>query len=907
MKRKNTPNYFSLHESTTDLSIGNISSWKPLWAQTPTSQGNVRKKSRCIADKDQNDNINIYHNMSNARTNTSMYNGILTAQLVNSTVYCAVCDSKSLSPTVGICIVNPYTSNLKITEISDSPTFVRTIHKLSVQNNIGNLEILIPISLNNKKTNFVKILEANLPKNASLNFIPDASFKTNTDSICLLSKSIKESERTSFEFELRHRKFGLSAACACVSFLQNSPDHVFTHEKFIVKFESSEDSMFISTSAIANLELVSSRISGITDRNLSLFKFLNVTVTKMGERLLKNNILQPLTNKNSLILRYEAVKEMVGNQDVIKNLRNEMKELVDMDSLFSFLCKKPKTDLDKINQQKINFVLLLKKTLNITIIIRELLKSFKSELIKEIVETFENDDIGSTLNLISECINDDCIWVNKPIELRNQKCYAVKMGHNGILDASRQLYKSLIDDVLKIIDDLSEKYNIPMETKIDNNRGFFILIKNYDVSFFQNEQNGPFINYLQKGNNVEVTTMDIIKINLRIESVLNEIFLMTEDAIDELIHQCRKFVSSYFFISEAFSLLDLMCAFSVVSTRYNNINFTCPEIEDNNIIMKECRHPLLEYLYNSDKTRKRIVVPNDFTIVSNTSRIQIITGPNLSGKSIYIKQLALNIILAQIGMLLPADFASVKVFNSLFTRISNDVTEPNMSTFSMEMSEMSFILQNADNNSLVIIDELGRGTSYKDGISLSVSIIEKLRDLRCVCMFVTHFVGIPKIFKNRPGIFEMHFGVNDDNNANVSKKFKLIPGINWISGYGISLIESTNLFPKNIIDDAKAMSTKLKTSKDTNSKQSENYYKLNTQNKLILNTYETLQQIIYNCDDSELYTNLAALENGFVEKYHPLEEDYINKAENHIVSLERIEERGEQHNHSNLIDFGYLL
>lgn len=901
MKRKNTPTYFSLHESTTDLLLGNISAWKPSWAQTPVSKGNFRKKSRCVAENDHN------HNICNTRTNTSMYTGILTTQLVNSTVYCAVYDSKSLYPTVGICMVNPYTSNLKIAEISDSPTFVRTIHKLSVQNDIGNLEIFIPTSMNIKKTNFVKILEANLPKNASLNFIPDSSFKTNTDSISLLSKSVKESERNSFEVELSHKKFGLAAACACVSVLQNSPNHAFTHENFIVKFESSEESMFISTSAIVSLELVSSRIQGIADKNLSLFKFLNLTVTKMGERLLRNNILQPLTNKNSLFLRYEAVKEMVENQDITKNLRNEMKQLVDMDNLFSYLCKKPKINLHKINQQKINFILLLKKTLYLTVNIRELLKSFKSELIKEIVETFENDDVDSSLNLICECINDDCIWVNKPIELRNQKCYAVKMGHNGILDASRQLYKSLIDDVLKIIDDLSQKYNIPMEPKIDDNRGFFIQIKDCNVSFFQNEHDCPFINCIQKGKNVEMTTMDIIKINLRIESVLNEIFLMTEDAVDELIHKCRKSVSSYFFISEAFSLLDLISTFSVVSTRYNSVNYSCPEIEENNIIIKECRHPLLEYLYNSDKTKTKKVVPNDFTIVSNTSRIQIITGPNTSGKSIYIKQLALNIILAQIGMLLPADFASVRVFNSLFTRISNDVTEPNMSTFSMEMSELSFILQNADKNSLIIIDELGRGTSYKDGISLSISIIEKLRDLKCTCMFVTHFVGIPKIFKNKPGIFEMHFGVSDDKNANELEKFKLIPGINWISGYGISLIESTNLFPKSIIDDAKAISTKLKTSKDTIGKKSEKYYRVNTQNKLILNTYETMQHLIYNCTDSELYASLTALENEFVKKYDPLDTDCINMAERFTVLPETIEEEDKELQHSNFIDFGYIL
>lgn len=797
-------------------------------------------------------------------------------------------------------MLDPHTSNMRLVEIADSLTFVKTIYKLNVQTNALSLEILVLVSLRSKKSNFLKILEANLPKNASLNYIPDPSFKSSTTSMEFLCKSVKDSERNSFQVELLHKKFALAAASACISYVQGLSDHAFVHDSFIVKYESSEDTIFISTPAIENLELIDTQNSKERAKNLSLFKFLNFTVTKMGQGLLKNNILQPLNNKTSLFLRYEAVKELIANDDMTAEVRNKMKQLVDVDTLFSYLCKKPKADFETVSQQKINFVLLLKRMLTSIANIRNLLKLFECDLIKEIVESFENEDIDKSSVLISDYINEDYVWVAKPVYLRKQKCYAVKVGYNGTLDASRQLYKTLIDEILEIIETLSEDHNLLMESKYDKNRGFYILVKNCDITFFEEIENNPFIDYIQKGANVEVVTMKIVKLNLRITSVLNKIFLMTEDAIDELINQCRKFVASYFLVLEAFALLGLMCTFAKVSTRNNYEKYICSEIDEKNTVLKGCRHPILEYIYTTNKSSSNVVVPNGFTIVSNTSRVQIITGPNMGGKSIYIKEFALVVILAQIGMLVFAEYSSLKIFKSLFTRISNDATEPNMSTFSMEMQEMSFILQNANKDSLIIIDELGRGTSYKDGVPICISMLERISILKSACLFVTHFVGIPLIFQNKPGLFQMHVWMSNDS----SDKFKMKPGINWTSGYGIDLVESSGLFPDEIIKEAKILLNKLKTSKDSVTKTTARKGAQNTQNKLILNTYEMLQHILHNVPDNELHTTLSALENEFVDKYDPsvdakVEEEVVDKVTKSTVDKEKAAT-------DYLVDFRYL-
>lgn len=851
------PAYHSLYESTSSLLVSNVSQWKPSWMSNTRDKHDEPPIARTATSKR---DLNSKKNNHKSRTNTSMYNSILIAQQVNSTIYCSICESCTFSPTVGICIIDPHTSFLKVTEISDSPTFVRTIHKILIQNQyVDNIEILLPQSYRVKKSNFVKILDSNLTSNISINFINDQLFKTTNESLDLICKNVKKEERDSFKIELRHKKFAFQSTCSCINYIQSLPDYSFIHENFNVKYESSEDSMFLSTNTLLDLEILKSNSVNKSSKNISLFKYLNSTVTKMGERLLKNNLSQPLTNKFSLLLRYSAVQELNENYDIRDDIRSEMKFFVDLDNLFSYLCKKPKENMLIINEQKINFILLLKSTLNTVINIRSIINPLNSELLKEILNIFNDENIDDILNIINDYINEDCTWCNKPIELRNQKCYAVKVGHNGLLDASRQLYKSLVDDVLSEIDELSEKINIPLENKYEKNRGFYIFIKDFNIDYFTDLEDSPFINFIQRGNNIECSTMEIVKLNLRIDSVLDEIHLITEEMIDELINKFKKFISIFFHLSEGIGLLDLICSFSTTSTK-NELKSS--EFDEKNIILKDSRNLLLEFI-NSSRDKKTI--PNDVTIIEDTSRVQIITGPNMSGKSIFIKQFALNVILCQIGMFIPSDFSKFKIFKSLFTRISNDVNEPNMSTFSMEMVELSFILQNANKDSLILIDELGRGTGFKDSISICVSIIQKILNLKSTCLFITHFVSLPKIFQNKPGVFELYMG---DNGS-----FKINSGINWISGYGIRLVKDKQLFPKEIIEDATKISNNLKINNNLTFMSDENQSKRSMQSKLILNYYEMLNDVIHDVKDDDLFQTLSILENEFVNQYDPFGED----------------------------------
>lgn len=850
-----TPAYYSVFGNTSEMMLSNVSQWKPSWAQSKGGDKVITAMELSTRNKSRT---------SHTRANNSVYNGLLTAPNATTTVYCTLIESRSVSPLVGLCMINSRTSSLTIIEIQDSPTFVRTINKLNVHSDTDNLHLLLPSSYQKRRTNIVKLLEANIRDNASIYYIPDVAFKVSNESFKVIGSNVKEGERESMRVELSHRKLGYAATCACIAYIQALPQNTFVHESFNVKFESCEDSLFISSCAIRDLELLESNTDNDTGKTVSLFKFLNCTMTKMGERLLRNNIRQPLTSKESLILRYEAVNELVDDEGALTDLRLEMKGMIDLDNLFSVLCKKAVSSLDAVNDQMINFVLMLKNVLVTIKGVREVLTSLHSKLISEIRFTLENKDIDAALVLISEYINEDCIWVSKPVELRNQKCYAVKVGQNGILDASRQLYKKLVDEVLKSIEELGERFKIDLENRYDKNRGFYIFLKDMDITIFEDFENSPFINIVQKGKSVECTTMDIMKLNLRIDSVLDEIFLMTEDAVNELVDKCRKFIPTFFLVSEAFAILDLVCCFAKIIAKPDN-NYTCPEFDGRNIAIKESRHPLLEYIYKSDKNNhQNKVIGNDVTIISETSRVQLITGPNMSGKSIYIKQFSLNIVLAQIGMFVPAEYASIRIFKSLFTRLANDTMEPNMSTFSMEMVEMADILHHADSDSLIIIDELGRGTGYNDAMALCLSIIEEIRELRAVCLFVTHFVGVPRVFQNKPGIFELQMGGGADS------KFRISPGVNTVTGYGIQLVESTKMFTEEVVACAKEISNKLKLASAATMVDGETQGKRNRQTKLILNCYQMLNHVVHNVSEIELFETIAALENEFIEQYDPI-------------------------------------
>jgi DNA mismatch repair protein MSH4 len=238
-------------------------------------------------------------------------------------------------------------------------------------------------------------------------------------------------------------------------------------------------------------------------------------------------------------------------------------------------------------------------------------------------------------------------------------------------------------------------------------------------------------------------------------------------------------------------------------------------------------------------------VPNDY-YSSEQYRFHVITGCNMGGKSTYIRSVALLQIMVQIGSFVPAEYASFPIIHNIFARVSlDDNIEANMSSFSVEMREMAFILRNVDEKSIAIIDELGRGTSTRDGLAIALAMAEALIQSKASVWFATHFVDLAKVLADRPGVLNLHLAakssITDDGLPHITLLYKATSGsVDDEEHYGINLAKALGM-PASFIEKATEVSNALRERKKAREQSSESR-KLLARRKLVLNLYNALQQ-----------------------------------------------------------------
>jgi DNA mismatch repair protein MSH4 len=308
-----------------------------------------------------------------------------------------------------------------------------------------------------------------------------------------------------------------------------------------------------------------------------------------------------------------------------------------------------------------------------------------------------------------------------------------------------------------------------------------------------------FINVYRKKNRLECQTLDLVKLNRKIVDAHNEVINMSDQTVQELIQNIRAGIAHLFKVSEAIAMLDMLSAFAQLATCHDYVR---PELTDV-LAIKSGRHPVREKIH----TKK--FIPND-AYATQQSRFQIITGCNMSGKSTYIRSLALMTIMAQIGSFIPAEYASFSIVHQLFARVSNsDGLEANVSTFATEMREMAFILRNIEPRSMAIVDELGRGTSTTDGLAIAIAIAEALIESHAFVWFVTHFHDLAVILAERSGVVSLHLAAEISPDASkMTMLYKIAEGPDTNRFYGLALAKLVDL-PPGVLETAKTVSEQL--------------------------------------------------------------------------------------------------
>ena len=583
---------------------------------------------------------------------------------------------------------------------------------------------------------------------------------------------------------------GVIAAGALVYYLRETQKGSPAHIKEIITYHTG-DFMFLDGPTCAHLELL--KTMRRQSEKGSLFQILDRTVTPMGSRLLKKWIVYPLINIEKMRGRLGAVACFRDDPMFRDEVREGLKEIYDLERL------RGRIALARANARDL---LALKTSINRLPAIKHSLMDSTSSLLSE--NAAKMDTLDDIALLIEEAIHDD-----PPVSIKEGGI--IKEGYNqeldGLIGLSRD-GKSWIADF-----GLSEQKRTGISSlKVGYNRvfGYYIEISNANL------HNAP-ADYIRKQTlaNGERFITEALKVReqqvlgaeeKRIELEL-EIFNRIRERI-ALENQRIKDTARIVAETDVFA--------SLAETAEIN-NYTCPEVnEGTDIEIVEGRHPVIELT-----VREEDFVPNDIHLDSNKQQVQIITGPNMAGKSTILRQTALTVLMAQIGSFVPASKATIGIVDRIFTRVgASDDLARGHSTFMVEMNETANILRHATPRSLVILDEIGRGTSTYDGLSIAWAVAEALhdRDGKGVrTLFATHYHELTELVSTKHRVKNFNIAVREWNNQIIFLR-KLMPG-GTSRSYGIQVARIAGL-PETVLRRAKEILDNLEgTGLDSGGKQ----------------------------------------------------------------------------------------
>ncbi len=512
-----------------------------------------------------------------------------------------------------------------------------------------------------------------------------------------------------------------------ISYIEHNQKRSLDHlQKAIIKNKQNYLKMDVHTKR--NLELIETL--RLKERTYSLIWLLDKTKTAMGARCLKNYILTPLVDKNEIERRYDVVDTLLTEFILKSDLENYLNEVYDLERLSG------KIAFGSANARDL---LQLKNSLKVL--------PFISEILKKINFYKELKPLDSLYELL-----ENSIYEEPPISVKEG--YLIKSGYNKELDELKDLRKGGKDFVAKFEHDERERTGIK-NLKVAYNRvfGYYIEISKGNIHLVKDEwgyQRKQTLAGAERYISPVLKEKEALILNAeeKIISLEYELFSGVRDEV-------KKYIPSLQEIAKTISEIDVLASFATVSEQNNYIR---PILTENELYIKESRHPVVE------KVISGVFVPNDIIMDKNTN-ILLITGPNMAGKSTYMRQMALISIMAQIGCFVPAKEVKIPVFDAIFTRIgASDDLVSGESTFMVEMTEAGNAIENATEKSLILFDELGRGTATFDGMALAQAIIEYIHNhIKAKTFFSTHYHELTDLEYTLSGLRNIHVSAYEED------------------------------------------------------------------------------------------------------------------------------------------------
>ncbi len=568
-------------------------------------------------------------------------------------------------------------------------------------------------------------------------------------------------------FGCQGMRLGISAAGAILAYLKQTKKPLLSHINKISPF-SADEMMFLDANTIRNLELLVPLRSG--EKGPTLFSLLNRTKTAMGARLLKGWIIRPLLNVEKIKQRQEAIEELIKNKDLSFELGERIKKISDLERLSG------KIGCGRASPKDLVWI---KDSLAQIPEIKSILQDVKSNLLDFIKENLP--DTHDLVSLIEDSIVDDPPLV--PTEGG-----IIKSGFCSELDDLKERIKDSKQWIAGLQEQERKRTGIS-SLKVGFNKvfGYFIEVTKPHLPKVPPE-------YIRKQTMVgaerfvtpELKEKEayILGAEEKIFALEHDLFLQVRGKVAEQTQRIQK-------TAELVAILDVLLNLREVAEKFNYVR---PEVNSRDeIIIEDGRHPVIENILEPGS-----FVPNSTKLDRQNEQIHIITGPNMAGKSTYLRQVGLIVLLAQMGSFVPAKSAQIGVVDRVFTRVGGtDYLTMGQSTFLVEMMETANILNNATPKSLILLDEVGRGTSTFDGLSIAWAVAEYIHNhpgVSAKTLFATHYHELTELAKSLPRVKNYQVAVKQWEDEIIFLR-KIVPG-GCDDSYGIHVARLAGVPPQ---------------------------------------------------------------------------------------------------------------
>ena len=635
---------------------------------------------------------------------------------------------------------------------------------LSIFSQYNPVEVIVPTELKKDEHLFLLLTDLN---DALIKSYEDYVFNYD-EARDLIKRHFNISNLNSFDLE--NCEMAVQASGGLLAFLKETQRDVIPN-LFKINLIREEKVLHLDYITQRNLELVSSLWE--KGKDTTLYSIFNQTHTPMGARLLKKIILQPLTDINEINQRINIVQKFKDDVFLRSELREELKVIGDLERFVNRINYSRNSNArDLIN---------LKNSLEKIPKIKKILEKSKIPEVSKFIDKI--DDFREARSVIEVSIKDDAPPTVKEGHL-------IKAGFNEKIDELRDILQNGKKYVLDYEKQQRDRWKVNSGFKVGHNNilGYYIQITLKTLRYITKIPE-EYIERQTLKNAKRYTTKKLKELEEKIvqaEEQINdleyEVFCIIREKI---VRETLKILET----AKKIAYIDVLACFAEVAEKYD---YCRPKINnEGKITIKEGRHPVVEQIRLSEK-----FIPNDCYLDTDNEQILMITGPNMAGKSTYLRQVALICIIAQMGCFVPAKSATIGVIDQIFTRIgASDDLARKLSTFMIEMTETAKILNFVTKKSLVIIDELGRGTSTSDGQSIALATLEKLHELKAKTLFSTHYHQLTEI--NLPRIKNYHLDIIENDDGSISFVRKLQPG-STDKSYGIHIAKLAGI-PDDVI------------------------------------------------------------------------------------------------------------